>query len=530
MQLIDALRASQLSQGTVVAGQRMLGNEVTWVHVVDHPDIAAWTRAGQLLLTTGYHWPKSGQEAVDIVKALHARELSGVVLAVPKFLRNFPQESIDAANELGFPLIEIPWDVPFSDITYSIHCSILDQQAQIIARAQEIHSALTRAALEGNGLQDLAATVGALLGRAVCFCNIEGNALGSYRPHTKADEKGKRSPASPGPVMLRNLEQVDLKTILNAGRAIELPGGTASGLEACAVCPITVRGEAVAIAWVYESGSPLGDLDLRALEHTSTVAALMLAHQKEISDQESRLGYTFVDSLLEGRFEPTPTSLERAALLHWNPEKRYRVCLTLLNEPVPLSREGLLRREQWSERLKAFLHAARLPSLVSVSLNQIHCLLPEEFSPETLWSAIGSKSAAMAVSRPQAGVKGIAKAAHDVQGLVSSLKPGKMHHFDEILFPRALEGDREAQHEFLDGIFGKLSCGRRSETSIETLTMLAEEGFQLAPTARRLDIHISTLRYRVDRLQEVLGVSIDDPETRFRLQVAARLYKMREDI
>lgn len=526
MRLVDALRTSQLSHGTVVAGQAMLDNEVTWVHVIDHPDIESWTRPGQLLLTTGYHWPKTDQAASNLVKALHARGLSGVVLAVPKFLDHFPGSSIQAAEELGLPLIEIPWEVPFSDITYSLHCNILDQQAQAIARAQEIHSELTRAALEGSGLQDLASTVGRLLGRTISFCDFDRRILGSYRHSGNGDAE--IHPSKSIAAAFGDLGVKGLKAVLSAGRAARL--ARRGGDPGCAVCPITVRGETVGIAWVLETGTPLGELDLRALEHASTVAALLLSHQKEISEQEAKLGYTFVDSLLEGRFEPTPTSLERAAVLRWDPEKPYRVCLILINEPLPLSREGLLRREEWTERLKAFLHAAGMPALLSVSLNQIRCLLPEEFPASDLWSGIGSKTAAMAVSRPHSGVSGMAKGAHDVQGLVATLKPGRLHHFDEILFPRVLEGDREAQHEFVDGIFGKLSGNRRAELSIETLLLLAEEGFQLVSTARKLDIHISTLRYRVQRLQEVLDLSIEDAETRFRLQVAARLYKMREGL
>ena len=54
LDLATALRETNLRQARVVAGERSLGRPLRWVHMVDHPDIIAWVREGQLLLTTGY--------------------------------------------------------------------------------------------------------------------------------------------------------------------------------------------------------------------------------------------------------------------------------------------------------------------------------------------------------------------------------------------------------------------------------------------------------------------------------------------
>ena len=58
---------------------------------------------------------------------------------------------------------------------------------------------------------------------------------------------------------------------------------------------------------------------------------------------------------------------------------------------------------------------------------------------------------------------------------------------------------------------------------LETLQVLAQEGFQLVQTAKRLGIHVSTLRYRVEKIEALLGRSLDDGCARLELQVAMRL-------
>jgi PucR family transcriptional regulator, purine catabolism regulatory protein len=58
MKLVQVLRLPVWQQTRVVAGATGLEHEVRWVHMVDHPDLLPWVQAGQLLLTTGYTWPR----------------------------------------------------------------------------------------------------------------------------------------------------------------------------------------------------------------------------------------------------------------------------------------------------------------------------------------------------------------------------------------------------------------------------------------------------------------------------------------
>jgi purine catabolism regulator len=41
-----------------------------------------------------------------------------------------------------------------------------------------------------------------------------------------------------------------------------------------------------------------------------------------------------------------------------------------------------------------------------------------------------------------------------------------------------------------------------------------------------LGVHLNTLRYRLRRLSERLGLSLEDPEDRFLLELAARVWSL----
>jgi DNA-binding PucR family transcriptional regulator len=57
---------------------------------------------------------------------------------------------------------------------------------------------------------------------------------------------------------------------------------------------------------------------------------------------------------------------------------------------------------------------------------------------------------------------------------------------------------------------------------VDTLASYLECGGNYDATAAALSLHRSTLRYRLQRLREISGLDLADPDTRFNLQLATR--------
>jgi purine catabolism regulator len=128
MKLDTAIRETVLREAKVVAGEENLDRDIAWVHMVDHPDIAQWVKSGELLLTTGYNWPTDANASRHLVCELAKAGLAGVVLAIPKFRDHFPPEAVEEAQRVGLPMFELPWAVPFSQVTHEILAKIINFQ------------------------------------------------------------------------------------------------------------------------------------------------------------------------------------------------------------------------------------------------------------------------------------------------------------------------------------------------------------------------------------------------------------------
>jgi len=553
VRLFELMRLPLLGQARLVAGAAGGEREVRWTGVVDIPEPQTWSQPGQLLLSTGYAWPRDEAGQRDFVRALDARGVAAVALAVPQFFSEMPPAVADEAERLGLPLLEVPWEIPFARLTEETQRALLAEQHQVLERSEAIHRALTRAAVEAASLQEIASVLGRLIARDVTVESAAGQLMAaSYRGDEPAAGPGAAGGAAPGagpgaqtdevrrstlaagvtpPEVMAELERRGTLARLRAGsRPLRVPAIPELGLGGRMACPIRVSGELEGFLWVIEGDAPLTELDLRAAEHAAIVLALHIAHQQTLAQLESRLGYAFLDSLLEGRLEPTPRARERARLQGFDWQRPYRVGVAALPEvPLPLSREGFLRRERLAERLRRRLADLGSGPFLSVSQNEVSLLLEEGIDPAALLGAAGDEPVALAFGRPALGVAGLRTSFQEARALLPHAAAGEVLRYERWLVPRVLMGDPDARAALAEDVIGRLRAERSGERLVATVAAWARCGFERKAAAAALGVHGNTVRYRLERVAHVLDVDLSDPEVRFRLRLASELLSLRDN-
>jgi len=522
----EALEVESLKSARLVAGAQGLEREVRWAHVIDMPDPAPWVRPGQLLLTTGFAWPAGEREQRKHIESLTQAGLAAMALAVPRYLDHFTRAAKEEADRRGLPLLEIPFEVPFAQITEELHRAILAQQYRVIERSEEIHRELTLAATRGSSLRDLARTLGELIGRSITFEDPDGKLLAYHEIGSPGDAVRRatlQDQQSPAP-MLEAMERHGLFAQIRASTGpVRIPAMPEIGLaSARVVCPIRIGAELVGLVWIIEGESSLSELDNRAAEHAALVAALSIAHQRELASMESRLGYASFLSLLEAEGDDEQ-AIERARLLGFDPDGRHRIGIAVIPEPLPLSREAFLRRERVAGKLRARLAAAGTRPLLTAQLNHVAFLLPEGLDPAGIAPAIDDEGVALVIGRAYSGTAGVRRSYREARSLLNYTSSSRVRTFEEALVPRVLMGDEGARDAFIEDLFGPLRTRKGGETLKRALLSLAASGFNFKETAQTLGIHPNTLRYRLARAVDATRLDLEDPDVRFRLQLAVRL-------
>lgn len=530
MRLSQLLALPLLSRARLVAGRDGVERDVRWTGVVDIPDPHEWLQPGQLLLSTGYAWPRDEEGQRRFVRSLEERALAALALAVPQFFSAVPEAVAREADRVGLPVLEVPWEIPFARITEEAQRALLAEQHQLIERSEAIHRALTRAAVQASSLQQIANVLSELIDRDVTFESATGQLYAASYLSGERDPV-RDSTVSEGitpPAVMAELERRGhLQRLRSQREPLHVPAIPELGLSARLACPIRVSGELVGLVWVIEGDSPVGELDLRAAEHAATVVALHIAHQQTLAQLESRLGYAFLDSVLEGTLEPTQQNLERARLLGFEWERSYRVGIAVLHDvPLPLSREGFLRRERLVDALRTRIAELGGTPFLSVSQNRVSLLLEDGLEPGGLRIAEVQHGVGMAWGLPRSGVPGIQRSFREAYALVPHLGAGDVLLYDHWLVPRVLLGDADARSALVGDVFGRLRERRGGEALVETVVAWSQQGFEAKRTAALLGLHANTVRYRLERVAESLGVDLADPDVRFRIRLAGALLSL----
>jgi PucR family transcriptional regulator, purine catabolism regulatory protein len=288
----------------------------------------------------------------------------------------------------------------------------------------------------------------------------------------------------------------------------------------------------------------------RALEHGSTVLALELSKERAAAEVERRLRGDLVEEVLSGGLEADEAErIARQAerLGHRLPQRAWVVVL----EPDDDETETALGAQGRRDRLDAALDGlirSRLPgALTLVRTASAVFLVPDEIAPELAAVeklAAQVLAAAAPVMKPGSGSVGIGNLANGVgelarshvearqalrltrraggRGRVASYRSlGAFRLLLEVQSPVALR-------RFVDELLGTLLqyAETRDTPLLETLEALAAARWVRRAAARDLGIHVNSMTYRVERIEALTGLELDDPETRVAISIALRARAM----
>ena len=107
---------------------------------------------------------------------------------------------------------------------------------------------------------------------------------------------------------------------------------------------------------------------------------------------------------------------------------------------------------------------------------------------------------------------------------------GKIHSFARLGIYRLLfylDGQSELTN-FYQEILGPLLDydARHDGTYIKTLECYFQYNGNLSQTARTMHFHRNSLIYRLERIEEILGRSLEDAELRLSLQIALKIHHL----
>jgi sugar diacid utilization regulator len=267
-----------------------------------------------------------------------------------------------------------------------------------------------------------------------------------------------------------------------------------------------------------------------ALEHGATVLAMELARLQSLADTELHLRRDLVEELLSGTDEAS--ALARAAALRYDLQRPHRV--VVVEGPGGQPDDALLFRA-----VRNAARDARVGSLLVSRLGRIVVLSDTNDGPWRAFQAdviheLGGRGC-------RVGVGGTCQSPLDFprsyREALLALRIQRVAHgtervtlFDDLGLYRLLANmaDLSLVEAFVDDWVGSLIeyDTQRGADLVATLTSYLENGGNYEATAQALAVHRNTLKYRLQRIREISGRDLGDPDTSFNLQLATRAWQV----
>ncbi|GAA4069921.1 PucR family transcriptional regulator [Nonomuraea soli] len=507
----EVLGVSTLAEAKLIAGESGLGRIVQRLNVMEVPDILAWVKPHELLLTTGYPLRNTPQSLGRLVADLDERGLAALAIKLGRYVDELPEEMVEQADRLGFPLILLPNDVGFDDILNQVLTDILNRQAAVLVRAEEAHRALVQVVLAGGGLNEVTNEVSGLLDVAVAAVDGSGRVL-----------------AAAGPA--------DHVAALRA--AVPRLSGTAGSSPTFAWVPVVAGGHHHGRIVAHSPAGTIHDSDVGILERAATVAALVVTRQDAVNAVESKYRADFLRDVLTGRAGGAERITARARAFGWDLERPVTVLVAELDlfgeertaqDRLVTAWTAALRRHDsrgavagFSNEVVAVLDAgADCAKVARDAATAFTDALPATFSTGT----------SRLCSRPEALPEAYAQALKAARVGRQLHGPAAVAHFDQLGVYRLLSlvSDTDELHAFVRETLGPLASDDDAENADlrRTLQVLLETNLNVAETARRLHFHYNTLRYRIGKLERLLGNFTADHHLRLNLTLALHVLRMR---
>jgi len=286
--------------------------------------------------------------------------------------------------------------------------------------------------------------------------------------------------------------------------------------------------------------------DIMALEHGATVLAVELARLRGLADAELRLRRDLLHDLLTGTDDED--AYARAEALGYDLGHPHRVVLVSPGDAARVPAGDGAPHDQHQDR---FLHAVRralrdlrLTALLGAESGAVVILMAGDTDWEGVRQAVlreqGGGRARMGVGELYARPSELPRSWREAQ-LAVRLRSGSGDPHGNTID----DTDRATVYADL-GVFRMFASlpdledvaeyatrwlrplisydATKGTELVQTLTTYLDHGGRYEATAQALSIHRSTLKYRLQRIRELSGYDLNEPETHFNLQLASRAW------
>jgi len=528
-------------EAKVLAGHGGLKRNVESIEISETPDVLQFLDKNALLVTTGYAYKDNPAALADLVTQINDHPCAGIAIKLKRYIDEIPQEVLDLANSLEFPIIQIPESLTLGTVAHQLLSFIWDNQIQELFYAIHVHKKFTNMMIKGYQPQALIENLGTLLKSPVLLLDPMGEAISFTSQFHDMEME----------VILNDVENLVQSNIEMYRKTNNLSLDIKSEINKEVTIKIfhmkTMHPYPYLLIIFNPNDLPYPSSQL-AIEQASTVISFTLLKNEAIKENTRMLENNFFTSLVDGNISSQQEIIHRGEQHGLINNLKY-ICIVCKIDGDNHSTDILeLLYDYLSKYLgKSVLNTDTeniifmkdeylviLMQFPKSTSDPIKSLLEEKL--ESFQNKVYTK---LNISISFGG----GNLFNDVTSIpityteaVDAFKQGAelfKYKFINFYVPKQLEElirliPEENLLKFYENTLLTLSYPKNGEEEdlVNTLIVYLDNSCHIAITSRKLYVHRNTVKYRISKCEEILGHSIQDAQKSLHLRMALLMRDM----
>ncbi len=535
--LDDLFIVDVFQEAKIIAGHAGLNRRVDTIEITETPDVVNFMAEHSLIVTTGYAFQEDPLALCTFISDINSRPCAGMAIKLKRFIDEIPQEVIDHANSLDFPIIRIPESLTLGEVAHQLLGFLWDNKIEELFYAIHVHKKFTNMMIKGSNLQSLIENLGSLLKCPVLLLNPIGD-ISSYSHHFN-HEPLKDIKEYVSNMCKHNMDEFRDKTsitIENQAKNVSIH-----------LFHVKTMNPSPYILMIFDPEKLPYPSSQLAIEQASTVISFTILKNEAIKENNRMLENHFFSSLVDGNISTKQEIIHRGKQ-HGLMEHQKYMCIVCKVDGEQSAQIMNQSYDYLSEYVKDSFLKTALSNIVFLKNAYFIILLQfpinmeepaKQFIEERLEDFQQKAFSNLKVSL-SFGVGHFATDITDIPITYHEAIEAWEHGFDiyQHKFIHFYEAKQLKElirlipeqnlQTFYVNTMRSLSYpkSKDEEELVNTLIVYLDHHCEIAITAKKLYVHRNTVKYRIAKCEEILNYSVHDSENSLHLRMALLMRSM----
>ena len=523
----EALEITPLKNAKVLAGEIGLDREILNVNVVEVPDTVRWMRGGEIMFSSGFAFSGDAEKGIALLSSLNSHNISALVLKPGAYMSKVPEAMIQYADHIGFPLLEIPEDMPFNTYIEAIYALLLDKKTYLFSLDSSANHSPGETSTFFGEVKNICNILVERINAPVLYLSINGSVQEIFR---RADQ-----------AVTELEDHLSGRNDLSEWKCAYI----SEWERAYYLTPICVNAEPQGYLAVKKAANfPLAT-EIAMMEYAALMISQELQKERAFIEQKKKYRRELLKDLISKTFDDRNMLKRRCELLEFNMSDPY-IAFAIASVSDGSTAGDSENLNTTRNYICNFLERNSLQNTCSVLLTEDDDLIlgvlsfPKQQNAvvlarrllmdmlDNLRNACKHVRVTVGISSPNLGVEQIAGAVQEAREAIrvnmhlSNERP--LVSLEELGIYRILCELRSSKvmQEFCHTMLQPILESDNGEELLKTLESYYNNECNLRKTAEELYLHKNSVKYRLSRIEQLLGWSITEPDMELNLKLCLK--------